>query len=216
MILTVSVGALSSLLVVLTPRLRPAVRRREGPARSLGDIFGNLEFDVFSRWVALRVVGAVFVASVVSVPLGIPRGYWVVLTAVAILQPSHRVPLTLTRAGQRLIGTLLGVMAFSLLLRLDISGAWLVLVVVGLEFMIELVIAKNYGLGLLFITPLALIISTANVPGNPLGVVRERVTDTFLGALIALVVLFAAEWLRRRMIPRRKSALEQRWPLVGC
>lgn len=84
-ILMVIAGALSSLLVVLAPRLRPAVRRREGPARSLAQIFGNIEFDVFSRWVALRVVGAVFVASVVSVPLGIPRGYWVVLTAVAIL-----------------------------------------------------------------------------------------------------------------------------------
>lgn len=119
-------------------------------------------------------------------------------------------PLTLTRAAQRLIGTLVGVLAFALLLRLDITGAWLVLVVAGLEFMIELVIAKNYGLGLLFITPLALIISTANVPGDPLGLVRERVTDTSLGALIALLVLFAGEWLRRRMTRGSKGSLGRR------
>jgi len=65
--------------------------------------------------------------------------------------------------------------------------------------MIELLVAKNYGLALLFITPLALAITSANVAASPLGIAGERIVDTLVGAVIALLVLFAIEWLRRRM-----------------
>lgn len=198
-LLMVALGVLSSLFVVMAPWLLPSVRRREGRPRPLGEVYGYLEFDRMSRWVALRVVGAVLVASLVSLPLGIPRGYWVVLTCVAILQASHRVPLTIVRTVQRFVGTLVGVLIFVLLARLAPAGGWLVLLVASLEFMIELVVAKNYGLALLFITPLALTISSANVAASPLGIAGERVLDTLLGAVIALLVLFAVEWLRRRM-----------------
>ena len=63
--------------------------------------------------------------------------------------------------------------------------------------------AKNYGLALLFITPLALLIGSANLTGSPLGIAEVRVLDTLLGTVIAVVVLFAAERLRRRMAERR-------------
>jgi len=72
--------------------------------------------------VALRVVNAVLVASLVSLPLGIPRGYWVVLTCVAILQASHRVSLTIVQTVQRFVGTLVGVLIFVLLARLAPAG----------------------------------------------------------------------------------------------
>jgi uncharacterized membrane protein YccC len=198
-LLMVATGVVSSLLVVGFPLLLPAVRRREGPPRPPGTLFGNMQFDSASRWIALRVVSAVLVASLVSVPLGIPRGYWVVLSAVAILQASHWIAFTITRAIQRFLGTLAGVVAFGLITLLAPAGLWLVATVAVLQFMIELVVAKNYGLALLFITPVALIISTANQSGSPLGIIGERVLDSLLGALIALTVLFVGEWLRLQL-----------------
>jgi hypothetical protein len=198
-LLMVSAGVVSSLLVVGFPLLLPIVRWREGPPRPFALLFGNLEFDRASRWIAFRVLSAVLVASMVSVPLGITRGYWVVLSAVAILQASHWITFTITRAVQRFLGTLAGVVSFGLLALLAPSGLWLVLTVAMLQFMIELVVAKNYGLALVFITPVALIISTASQSGSPLGIIGERVLDSFLGAIIALVVLFAGEWLRLQL-----------------
>ena len=201
-LLMVALGVLSSLLVVIVPCLLPRVRRRQGRPRPLRQVYGYLEFDRMSRWVGLRVVAAVLVASLVSLPLGIPRGYWVVLTCVAVLQASHRVPLTIVRTVQRFLGTLVGVLVFVLLARLAPAGGWLVFLVSFLEFMIEVVVAKNYGLALLFITPLALTISSFNVAASPLGIAGVRIFDTLLGAVIALLVLYAVERLRRRMARR--------------
>lgn len=177
-VLMVALGVLSSLLVVIAPCLLPRVRRRQGLPRPLREVYGYLEFDRMSRWVALRVVAAVLVA---------------------ILQASHRVPLTIVRTVQRFLGTLVGVLAFVLLARWAPAGGWLVLLVSFLEFMIEVVVAKNYGLALLFITPLALTISSFNVAASPLGIAGVRIFDTLLGAVIALLVLFAVELLRQRM-----------------
>lgn len=202
-VLMVAAGVASSLFVIGAPRVLPSVRKREGAARSFGEIFSFLELDKGQRWVVLRVVTAVVLASLVSVPLGIPRAYWVVLTAVAILQATHRVPLTITRAVQRLLGTLGGVLVFMLIARLGPSGPWLVPIVSGLEFMTEVVVAKNYGLALLFITPTALVISTANLVGSPFDVMGERVLDTLLGALVAMAVLFATVWLSVKL--KRRS-----------
>lgn len=201
-LLMVTAGVVASLLVVGSPLLLPAVRRREGPPRPAGVLFGNLQLDRMSRLVAIRVVSAVLVASLVSLPLGITRGYWVVLSAVVVLQASHRIPFTIARAIQRFLGTLAGVISFALLALLAPPGPWLVLTVTVLEFMTELVVAKNYGLALLFITPQALIISTANQAGSPLGITGDRILDSLLGAVIALTVLFAGEWLRRRLARR--------------
>lgn len=201
-LLMVTAGVVSSLLVVGAPLLLPAVRRLEGPPLPPRALFGTLQFDDMSRQVAIRVVSAVLVASLVSLPLGITRGYWVVLSAVVILQASHRIPFTIARAMQRFLGTLAGVISFALLTLLAPRGPWLVVTVTVLEFMTELVVAKNYGLALLFITPLALIISTANLSGSPLGVTGERIIDSLLGAVIALAVLFGSEWLRLRQVHR--------------
>jgi len=69
--------------------------------------------------------------------------------------------------------------------------------------MIELVIAKNYGLAMLFLTPLALLISTSGGKEAVVRTVAERVADTLFGAVIAVTVLLVGEWLRLQLPARR-------------
>jgi len=202
-LLAVATGVVSSLLVVGSPLLIPSLRRRQGPPRPLSSLFGDMTFDNATRWIAFRVVTAVFVASAVSPPLGITRAYWVVLAAVAILQASHWIRFTMTRALQRFLGTLGGVLVFLFLALFAPAGLWLVLTVVILQFMIELVIAKNYGLAMLFLTPLALLISTSGGKEAVVRTVAERVADTLFGAVIAVTVLLVGEWLRLQLPARR-------------
>lgn len=138
---------------------------------------------------------AASLAGLISFPLGIPRAYWVMLAAVAVLQATSGVRYTVTRAVQRIIGTLLGVGVFWLVISLQPQGLWLVLTVCLLQAGIEVVIGRNYGLGLLLITPIALLVSTSGSSSGLGQIIGLRVLDTLLGAVIALIVLFGLEYL---------------------
>jgi uncharacterized membrane protein YccC len=133
---------------------------------------------------------------VVSLPLGVNRAYWVIMVAGAVLQASHVRRLTVIRTVQRVLGTIVGVALFALLVAMQLSALWLVVIVALLQFAIEVVVARNYGLALIFITPLALMISGAVGTDDPIVLAGERIVDTLLGAFIALVVLWTGEWVR--------------------
>lgn len=95
---------------------------------------------------------------------------------------------------------------FWLLTGLQLQGLWLVLTVCVLQFGIELFITRNYALGLLFITPLALLITTTSgsVPASQ--VMGLRLLDTVIGSVLALAVLFGLEWWHAKRLRRRLSA----------
>jgi uncharacterized membrane protein YccC len=93
------------------------------------------------------------------------------------------------------LGTLLGVAVFGLVVLIEPTGLPLVLLLALLQCIIEIVVTRHYGLALVFITPLSLTISTAGNMSGARAVVSDRIVDTLLGAIIALVVLGVSEWL---------------------
>ena len=189
----VAIGAVSAYLLVIAPLILPLVRRHGGTGVRLRQAFSFAPLDQETTIITARVVAAVTAAGVVSLPLGVNRAYWVVMVAGAVLQASHVRRLTVIRTVQRVLGTVAGVILFALLTWLQPSGLWLVGVLALLQFAIEVVVGRNYGLALIFITPLALTISTVTGTDDPLGLAGERIRDTLLGALIALVVLWISE-----------------------
>lgn len=191
-----SLGAGIAYLVVLAPLLLPAMRRKDAAAHSLRSArrFALSEID---RVILTRVAVGAGIAAFISAPLGIHRAYWVVLTVVVILQNGHIVRLTILRAVHRVLGTLVGVGVFALLMLAGPSGIWLAILLMALQFGVEVVVIRNYGLALVLITPLALLIS-AQGGGSTVGAtVAERVVDTLLGAAISLGVLGVAFAVRR-------------------
>jgi len=189
----VAVGALSAYFLVIAPLILPFGHRHRGKGASLRDVFPFTPLDRETTLITARVVAAVTAAGVVSLPLGVNRAYWVIMGAGAVLQASHVRRLTVIRTVQRVLGTVAGVTLFALLTWLQPSGLWLVGVLALLQFAIEVVVGRNYGLALIFITPLALVISAVAGTDDPLGLAHERIGDTLLGALIALVVLWISE-----------------------
>ncbi|TGD82942.1 FUSC family protein [Hymenobacter wooponensis] len=191
----VAAGAGLAYLVVITPLLLPG---RHYPASvGLRVLLPRLGFDKDTATVALRVVAAVLIASVVARPLGAHRVYWVVLAAVAVLQSSPSRQLTGLRAAHRVVGTLLGIGLFELLSLVHPTGLGLVAALMLLQGATEVVVARNYAFALLFITPIALLNATAGHAGNTLVTVEGRVLDTLLGAGIAVVLFWLSELLLR-------------------
>ncbi|MGW1757620.1 FUSC family protein [Streptomyces mirabilis] len=117
--------------------------------------------------------------------LSFGHGYWAALSAAAVLH-SVNVRSTLERALQRTLGTAAGLLiAFGVLATHPAPTALVALIVV-FEFLMEYTVARNYGLGVVFLTPLALLMSDLASP-TPVGtLVHDRTLGSVLGILIGL------------------------------
>jgi hypothetical protein len=145
--------------------------------------------------VALLVSGGVATAS------GWQHPYWAMVAAVAVLSGPDRAS-RLTRSTHRVVGTLLGVGVAALILPAHLTGVWAVLVIAALQVLAELYVGRNYAFALLFITPLALIMGQLVLP-SPVGtLLLDRLLETLLGALLAVVVLLLVPDSLRRPTDR--------------
>lgn len=117
--------------------------------------------------------------------LSFGHGYWAALSAAAVLH-SVNVRSTLERALQRTLGTTAGLLiAFGVLATHPAPTALVALIVV-FEFLLEYTVARNYGLGVVFLTPLALLMSDLASPAPVGTLVHDRTLGSVLGILIGL------------------------------
>jgi uncharacterized membrane protein YccC len=141
------------------------------------------------------MVVAVVLSGWLGAQLGVQRIYWVTAAAVAVLQECQSWQSTAARAMHRTFGTVLGLGVFAIIGWFAPTGFALVAVIAVLQFVIEVVVARNYGLALAFITPSALIIAGAGHASNLRPILEARLLDTVLGATVALVVFWVGNEL---------------------
>lgn len=77
----------------------------------------------------------------------------------------------------------------ALLLAVPLSPWMLVVLVVALPFLAEMFVSRSYNVALLFVTPLALLMSQPAYPVPPPGLLAARAGETVLGALVGLSVV---------------------------
>ncbi|WP_170977628.1 FUSC family protein [Blastococcus sp. CCUG 61487] len=141
-------------------------------------------------WVetALRTGLAVALAGLAAALLDLANTYWAATTAAAVLastDPRH----TRIRALERGLGTLLGVLIAGAIITADLPVAVQIALVGVLQLTIELFVAHRYWLAVSFITPLVLTLVHMAVPERSSDeLVLERLTETALGIVVALVI----------------------------
>ena len=134
---------------------------------------------------ALRMAIGTGMAGGLAAFLSFGHGYWAALSAAAVLH-SVNVRATLQRALQRTLGTAAGLLIAFGVLATHPSPTALVALIVVFEFLLEYTVARNYGLGVVFLTPLALLMSDLASPA-PMGtLVYDRTLGSVLGILIGL------------------------------
>ena len=136
----------------------------------------------------LRHVVALAVSGAVATGLGWQHPYWAMVAAVTVLSGPDRTS-RLTRGVHRVVGTVLGLAVAAPILAWAPQGVWAVLVIVVLQVLTELVVGRNYAVALLFITPLALMMGQLVHAAPPGPLLRDRLLETVLGALVGAVVL---------------------------
>ncbi|WP_037616874.1 FUSC family protein [Streptomyces aureus] len=154
--------------------------------------------------IALRTALGCALAGYVSLALGVGRPYWALVTAASLYQAN--VTLTWSRGVQRVTGNLLGVAAFAVLVPLAHAGpAALVLCCLALNFGAEALIGRNYWLGSVCVTPMALLITEFAHAQRPGELMTDRVLDTLVGAVVGFVAAVAVT--NRRAGDRIEAAL---------
>ena len=154
--------------------------------------------------IALRTALGCALAGYASLALGVGRPYWALVTAASLYQAN--VTLTWSRGVQRVTGNLVGVAAFAVLLPLAHAGrAALVLCCLALNFGAEALIGRNYWLGSVCVTPMALLITEFAHSQQPGELMTDRVLDTLVGALVGFLAAVAVT--NRRAGDRIEEAL---------
>lgn len=156
--------------------------------------------------VGIRVAAAAIIAGSVALLLDNAHAYWAAAFAVLIVHVGGTRSSQLHRAFQRTVGTALGLIAFTLLLRLDLSHWWTVAVVIALQFVVEMLITRNYALAVVFLTPLALVISEAVTGMDTTMILLDRGIDTVIGVGAAVLVLVTSSHLGRPELLLRAHA----------
>ncbi|MFF1285851.1 FUSC family protein [Streptomyces sp. NPDC058299] len=167
---------------------RPSLRHRLAPLAPL----------------AARTATGCALAGYVSLALGVGRPYWALVTAASLYQAN--VTLTWTRGVQRVVGNLVGVLVFAALAPLaHLHPAALVLCALALNCAAEALIGRNYWLGTVCVTPMALLVTEFAHVQDSTELITERVADTLVGALAGFVA--AVVVTNRRAGDRLEQAL---------
>ncbi|WP_106400159.1 FUSC family protein [Actinocorallia populi] len=156
--------------------------------------------------VVLRTLLATLLAGWVSLLAGVGHPYWALVTAAAVCQANA--VLSWTRGLQRALGNFAGLAVFTLLLPVSRTGAVaLILLILACQVAAEAFIPRNYWLGTVFVTPMALLMTefAAAEPGFVL--VTDRWLDTCVGVAAGLLACLLV--VDRRAAHRVDLALER-------
>lgn len=134
---------------------------------------------------ALRMVLGTGLAGGTALALDLGHGYWAAVSAAAVLH-SVNVRTASQRAVQRALGTTAGLLIAFGVLAAGPTARTLILVIVVLEFLLEYVVARNYGLGIVFLTPLALLLSDLAAPEPAGALVLDRAAGSAIGIAVGL------------------------------
>jgi len=179
-----------SVVLALISRARPLPR--PAPQR-----VGSVAWEM-----ALTVLAATLIAGFAGALILGTHWYWAMVGAVAAVSGAS-VSARVIRGLQRLLGTLVGVALAAGVLSLHLPPLAVIAIAVVLQATAELFIGRNYGIAMVFITPLALLMIelAASTPIELL--LRDRTIETVIGVAAGTAVAVASAALRRR---RRSDA----------
>lgn len=191
LVLLVGVSSVAWSLLVTTVFViarRGSWRRPKRTSPPIGAVAGEMTATVGVAALLAGIAGVLFIGT---------HWYWAMVGAVAAVGGAH-VNARLIRGIQRLVGTLVGVLIAAGLLALQLPPWAILVVAVAMQVGAELFVGRNYGIAMVFITPLALLMISLASPATPGMLLRDRVLETVIGVAVGTIVAIVSAALRRR------------------
>lgn len=172
--------------------------RRTEPDRQLSEAPRPPWSRIYAQ--AGRYVVAVGLSGSIAIASGLGHHYWAMVAAcapIAVAEASGG----MVRAVHRVIGTYGGVLLTAALLMVQWPPLGLAILLACLQFVGEVFVISHYSLALVFITPMALMMTEFVAPGPTGNLIADRALETTIGAAVAFVVIFLSTRKRRRGLP---------------
>lgn len=117
--------------------------------------------------------------------------YWISIAAVAVIQ-GRNFEHVRQRNVHRILGTFIGIGFAWLILLFEPEKIVMIIIITVLQFLIELLIVRNYGFAVIFITPLTILLAEtgSEVHHDLEKLMHARLIDTIIGSLIGLAAGF--------------------------
>src|SRR5690606_24075587 len=117
--------------------------------------------------------------------IGLDNPYWVPVSCAAVMQGAT-FRAVWHRNIHRIVGTIIGMGLAWLILMLDLVPWQVAIIITALSFVIEILVTRNYGLAVIFMTPLTVLFADANSPLPPEELISARVVDIVLGSTMGI------------------------------
>ncbi len=195
--IAISVGsALLAILIGVIGALRGATAEAQGD-RVLSPDRPQSQEARLRHAVAYAV--AVGLSGGIALSFGTDHAAWA-MAAAAVPLAGTDVPSRLYRGVQRILGTFLGLALTGAILLPDPGPMLLVVAIVVLQFPSELLMGRNYGLALVFFTPLIMLMTQLAHPVPRSMLIADRAVETLLGAGVGIAVVLVSY-----LVPRRRA-----------
>lgn len=198
--LLVAAGTVAfSLLLGLSGRIRP-VHRTPWVKPEIPRFTGAERRAIYADAAQYALVAAV--AGSIATAMGIGHNYWAMVAATVPLV-GLSVRNRMYRGLHRILGTFAGLLLTALILLPELEPWQMVLVIAVLQFGAELLVARQYALAQVVITPLALVSTELAHPSDAAVLIQDRALETVIGAAVGMTMVMAVHVYDRRMGRRR-------------
>jgi uncharacterized membrane protein YccC len=119
---------------------------------------------------------------------GLENPYWVPISCLAIMQGVN-VTHVWQRSFHRISGTFIGMGLTWLFLQLNLTPLTICISILLLQFVIEMLVVRHYGLAVIFITPMTVFLAEIGkgMQINPDQLISARLLDIVVGSLIGVL-----------------------------
>ena len=120
--------------------------------------------------------------------LNLANPYWVPISCLAVMQGVSLEHIW-QRSFHRVLGTLIGLGFAWVLLLQHLTPLTICILIFILQFIIEMLVVRHYGLAVIFITPLTILLAEAGsaLSANPNELIPSRLFDIVLGSVIGAI-----------------------------
>lgn len=147
-----------------------------------------LPMPTYTDYVEAFIIGFfMFAAMLVGYLFALEKPYWIPISCLAVMQGATTYRIW-ERGIQRIAGTIVGLGLCWLILSQIQDPVGICVAIVLLQFIVESLITRHYGLAVIFITPMTILLaetSAANLDANTL--IVTRFWDILIGSLIGAI-----------------------------